>query len=134
MPANWLDSEDKDVVQELNKKTSEENLRKLAGFYKSQNRYPSMHSHEPEERRLGNWLMTKRLAKKGLKTCKLYPGEEQLGIELGLPANWLDSEDKIGTQRLIQQPMPTNPELQNYQSPSYNSILDDLKNRGYPVK
>jgi len=87
LPTNWLDPQ-VDVVAERNKKRNEENLRKVAEFYQTNNRYPSQ--HKPEEKKLGIWLKTKRVAKKGIGRYKIYPGEEQLGIELGLPTNWLE--------------------------------------------
>ena len=88
LPTNWLDPQ-VDVVVERNKKISEDNLRKLADFYKTNKRYPSI--RKTEEIKLTNWLKRKKQAKKGLGTSIIYPGEEQLGIELGLPPNWLES-------------------------------------------
>jgi len=89
LPPNWLDPQF-DVVAERKKKIREDNLRELAEFYKTNNRYPN--TRKPEERKLGRWLNNKRVAKKGIGNHKIYPGEEQLGIELGLPTNWLDTQ------------------------------------------
>ena len=86
LPTNWLDSQ-ADVKYERNKKISEENVRKLAEFYKKNTRYPSI--KKEEEKQLFNWLRQKRSSKKGYAHNKIYPGEEEYGISLGLPTDWL---------------------------------------------
>jgi len=94
LPTNWLDSQT-DVVEERNKKISEENVRKLAEFYKKNIRYPS----DEEEKELASWLRQKRSSKKGYGHNKIYPGEEEYGISLGLPTNWLDSQADVVEER-----------------------------------
>ena len=89
LPPNWLNPQF-DFLAERRKKISEDNIRKLADFYKTNNRYPN--TGKPEERKLGRWFNRKRLAKKGIGEHKVYPGEEQLGIDLGLPTNWLNQQ------------------------------------------
>ena len=87
LPTDWLGSQT-DYIKRRNRKVREENLKKLADFYKANNRYPS--HNIPEEKKLRNWLFNKRTAKSGKGTSILYPDEEQKGIELGLPTDWLE--------------------------------------------
>ena len=112
LPENWLGPRIQEL-EEINRKKSEENLRKLAYFYEKNKKYPFGKSPIPEERRLSRWLYGKRLAKKGLGETILYPGEEELGIKLGLPANWLDSKTYANKSRIT-----------NHQEPSDNSRIE----------
>ena len=83
LPSTWLQ-------HNQNELDSKENLKKLAELFKRKRKYPSRLSTDPEEKRLHKWLFHKRQAKKGTGTAIVYPNEEQEGIELGLPTNWLD--------------------------------------------
>jgi hypothetical protein len=87
LPDDWLNFS----AEELNLSKVKLNLQKLAEFYKKNGRYPSKESPNPEAKSLARWLDSRRTARKGDRG-RLYEGEKELGISLGLPEDWLDNQ------------------------------------------
>ena len=81
LPEDWLD---RDQNQERNRT----NIEMLAEFYKKNGRYPGR--ADPQLVYLSCWLSSKRMARKGRSRVKIYDGDREFGIELGLPEDWLD--------------------------------------------
>lgn len=68
------------------------NIEKLAEYYKKNGNYPTNRSVHPESRYLGGWLTRRRMTRKGIGRGRIYDGENEFGISLGLPKDWLDQD------------------------------------------
>ena len=68
------------------------NIEKLAEYYKKNGRYPTIGSTDPELVYLGRWLVFRRRTWKGIGKGRIYDGENEFGINLGLPKDWLDQD------------------------------------------
>ena len=88
LPEDWLDPDHNQEDEKRNRK----NIEKLAEFYKKNGRYPGRST--PQLVSLNNWLQHKRRATRGLGTLRVYDGDREFGIELGLPEDWLDYRGK----------------------------------------
>ena len=88
LPEDWLDRDHNQEDEKRNRK----NIEKLAEFYKKNGRYPGRST--PQLVSLNNWLQHKRRATRGLGTLRVYDGDREFGIELGLPEDWLDYRGK----------------------------------------
>jgi ribosomal protein S15P/S13E len=78
--------------------TSLKNVKKLADYYKKNGHYPKSNDPHPEVRFLAGFLRYKREVRKGRKG-KIYDGEMELGISLGLPEDWLDYDERANQAR-----------------------------------
>ena len=68
------------------------NIEKLAEYYEKNGSYPTNRSADPELRYLGMWLVARRRTRKGIGRGRIYDGENEFGISLGLPQDWLDQD------------------------------------------
>ena len=60
----WIEEKDFDSVWE-------EKRQSVIKFKNKSSKFPSDHSKDREEKRLGSWIGSQRKAKKGIGTCKL---------------------------------------------------------------
>ena len=92
LPNDWLE------LQSTEEKLQERNnqkIRQLAVFYRDNGEYPSNVSTIESEKQLGSWLGSKRQAYQGRSAVAKYEGEEQYGISLGLPNDWLKPQKRM---------------------------------------
>jgi len=102
-----------DLSVELDKLRKNQNFKKveeLAEFYKKWKRYPF--AKLKEEEKLHNWIKAKRQTYAGRGKLNKYEGEEQYGISLGLPNDWLKLQ--ITTEKLQEKNNQKIEELANY--------------------
>jgi hypothetical protein len=88
LPNDWLESQITKRKLKLQEKNNQK-IRQLAVFYRDNGKYPNTTSTIESEKQLGKWLRDRRQAYLGRGQYAKYEGEEQYGISLGLPNDWL---------------------------------------------
>ena len=77
------------ISPSIKQEKNNQKIQEIAAFYRDNGKYPSTISTIESEKQLGWWLRNKRQTYMGRGTYGKYEGEEQYGISLGLPNDWL---------------------------------------------
>jgi hypothetical protein len=88
LPNDWLELQITNEKLKLQEKNNQK-IQEIASFYRDSGKYPSIGSKIESENQLGRWLADKRQIYLGRGTYAKYEGEEEYGISLGLPNDWL---------------------------------------------